>query len=657
MKTNIVVNKRHILLTLLLLVSIIALAAPKEKEKKVALIWGNSEYINGWKTLDQCVHDADTMASIFKSFGYDVLLLKDGNRAKMANSFNEFCKILKSADVAVFYYSGHATYVNGSYYLIPIDANLRDDPLINEFFPVEDIKNELIRRVGLSFLFFDACRNGTITKETETGTKKGYVTPPERKNTDSSKPSGCVSCFATEVGTETSAISARLSTFTKFLAEYISYRENFNELWGTIESKVAVKTNGKQTPVIEGVYTKEFMFNPKGTKKLEHKDSSKKIKYVTIIATNADYATISINIDGKQNKYTADDVIDLEVGKTYYYTIEANGYHAYANILEVTDDTPYRIEIELEEKRPATLELRDCTPGAAVFLDSVYRGDTPLRIDSYKGPHQLRLSKKGYVDYNLALILAEGRNQERIKLSKKIPWIFDFDREHDRMPGMCFTFSPQNQIGFEYFNIYKKSHFSIGFYLAASLDQLKSHFNKKIEYSKVVSPPELVWLEDDKGFMTPYNQIVTTISGCPDEYSEEIDPNHEVEQKEKSFMLMLNGGYLPSNGVMLQAGVGLAGIASILYMPCNYTITKKVYADRINGNILENPKPEMTAVRNDGGHWYKDGKYELSPATRLGLKVLLPFGSTSRLIIGAGYSYIILNNKYSSWDASLGFTL
>ncbi len=96
-------------------------------DKRVALVIGNSAYKNV-NRLKNPANDAATIVAVFKAAGFDsVDLRQDLNVVEMRRALREFGNKTRDADVAVIYYAGHGIELDGTNYLIPIDAALETD--------------------------------------------------------------------------------------------------------------------------------------------------------------------------------------------------------------------------------------------------------------------------------------------------------------------------------------------------------------------------------------------------------------------------------------------------------------------------------------------------------------------------------------------------
>src|SRR5262245_46059625 len=78
-----------ILAALAIAVSLTALAAPAQAEKRVALVVGNNDYKNVPKLL-KAVNDARTMGDTLKQLGFSVMVAENQNRQQFSETLLAF---------------------------------------------------------------------------------------------------------------------------------------------------------------------------------------------------------------------------------------------------------------------------------------------------------------------------------------------------------------------------------------------------------------------------------------------------------------------------------------------------------------------------------------------------------------------------------------
>src|ERR1700684_648005 len=99
-------------------------AAPVRADNRVALVIGNGAYVHV-PHLPNPTHDAKDVAAALRRNGFETILGTDLDQTGMQNAAIRFARAARTADVAVFYYSGHAMQYAGINYLVPIDAELQ----------------------------------------------------------------------------------------------------------------------------------------------------------------------------------------------------------------------------------------------------------------------------------------------------------------------------------------------------------------------------------------------------------------------------------------------------------------------------------------------------------------------------------------------------
>src|SRR4051795_10888735 len=138
---------------------------PAFAEKRVALVIGNSAYQKVAK-LPNPANDAAAMVAMLKAAGFDLVETRFNVAAnEMRKSLRDFAAKTRDADVAVVYYAGHGIELEGTNYLIPVDATLETDgdvldetlALDRALFAVEPAKQ-------LRLIILDACRDNPFAK-------------------------------------------------------------------------------------------------------------------------------------------------------------------------------------------------------------------------------------------------------------------------------------------------------------------------------------------------------------------------------------------------------------------------------------------------------------------------------------------------------------
>ena len=82
----------------------------------------------------------------------------------MQDASIRFAHEARTADVALFYYSGHALQFAGTNYLAPVDAILRDEADLKHMARVEEILADLQQAKNLRILVLDSCQTILLLK-------------------------------------------------------------------------------------------------------------------------------------------------------------------------------------------------------------------------------------------------------------------------------------------------------------------------------------------------------------------------------------------------------------------------------------------------------------------------------------------------------------
>jgi hypothetical protein len=120
---------RYVYLVVALLLVPILSSLAAAAEKRVALVIGNSAYIETAK-LANTRNDATDFGNALKRLGFDVLEGVDLDKRAMERLVRQFGVKVVGADIAFFFYAGHGLQVSGENYLVPIDAKLAQKAML-----------------------------------------------------------------------------------------------------------------------------------------------------------------------------------------------------------------------------------------------------------------------------------------------------------------------------------------------------------------------------------------------------------------------------------------------------------------------------------------------------------------------------------------------
>ena len=129
-------------------------------ERRVAFVVGNGAYKNV-APLPNPPIDAKAMAGVLRNVGFDVVEGTNLSRDKMTEKLLDFGKKAQGADVAVFFYAGHGIAINGTNYLLPVDADIKSemDVKLGAAINIDLTLDQTMSDAKVKLVFLDACRD------------------------------------------------------------------------------------------------------------------------------------------------------------------------------------------------------------------------------------------------------------------------------------------------------------------------------------------------------------------------------------------------------------------------------------------------------------------------------------------------------------------
>jgi hypothetical protein len=237
---------KKILLFLLLLISNLAFSS----QDKIALIMGNSKYIN-LGTLTNTTNDAKAIEKSLKEIGYKTRIVFDTNSVQARKEIRSFAIDSENASIAVLFYAGHGAQVFGENYLLPVDLDIpkRESDIQLSGLKVDDIINSIHSKVKVVFL--DACRdNPALIKSLSKGRGSypgGLAAPKNSSMSDSS--SGIFIAYSTDSGNiALDGEGKKDSPFTEALVKYIKEPISIDDMFSKVTKEVRQKTDNAQKP-------------------------------------------------------------------------------------------------------------------------------------------------------------------------------------------------------------------------------------------------------------------------------------------------------------------------------------------------------------------------------------------------------------------------
>ena len=228
------------------------LGQPAAAEKRVALVIGNSGYLNVAR-LGNPGNDASAMTETLKGAGFDVVeSRRDLKIAEMRRVFRDFANRSRDAEVAVVYYAGHGIEVDGTNYLIPVDASLEQDlDVYDEAFPLDRILVTIEPAKQLRLVILDACRDNPFAKTMKRTIGSRAISRGLAK-VEPSSPNTLIA-FASKAGSTASDGDSKNSPFTAALVKHIAKPGlDLRKAFGFVRDDVLKNTGNRQEPYVYG---------------------------------------------------------------------------------------------------------------------------------------------------------------------------------------------------------------------------------------------------------------------------------------------------------------------------------------------------------------------------------------------------------------------
>jgi uncharacterized caspase-like protein len=154
------------LIAALSIAGLLVSATVAKADKRVAFVVGNGAYKNVAQLPNPAI-DAKAMAKVLRNVGFDVVEGTNLTRDKMTERLLEFGKKAEGADVALFFYAGHGIAINGTNYLLPVDADVKSemDVKLGSAINVDTTLEQTMGDAKVKLVFLDACRDNPFASK------------------------------------------------------------------------------------------------------------------------------------------------------------------------------------------------------------------------------------------------------------------------------------------------------------------------------------------------------------------------------------------------------------------------------------------------------------------------------------------------------------
>lgn len=237
----------------ILLIAILALLPTlAAAEKRVALVIGNAAY-SRVAPLPNAANDSAAIAELLRKAGFDSVELRDNlGIGALRRALRDFSDRVRDADIAVLFFAGHGIEVNGTNYLIPIDAALdRDIDIEDEAVSLDRAIQLMEPARRLRLVILDACRENPFlramrrtlaTRSIGRGLAKVDVVA-----------SDTLVAFAAKAGSTASDGEGQNSPYTRALVKHLTTPGlDLRLALGRVRDEVLATTPDRQEPFVYG---------------------------------------------------------------------------------------------------------------------------------------------------------------------------------------------------------------------------------------------------------------------------------------------------------------------------------------------------------------------------------------------------------------------
>src|SRR5271169_3734070 len=238
---------------LTLLVSLFCLLFSGEAalaDKRVAFVVGNGAYKNVAQLPNPPI-DAKAMAATLRNVGFDVVEGTNLTRDTMTERLLEFGKKAQGADVAVFFYAGHGIAINGTNYLLPVDADIKSemDVRLGAAINIDLTLDQTMSDAKVKLVFLDACRDNPFAAKIKSNSATRSVSV-QSGLAEMKSGEGTLIAFATGPGqTALDGQEGTNSPFTRALIAHITTSGiEIQQAMTEVRAQVNEETNKGQLP-------------------------------------------------------------------------------------------------------------------------------------------------------------------------------------------------------------------------------------------------------------------------------------------------------------------------------------------------------------------------------------------------------------------------
>src|SRR6516165_4827957 len=208
---------------------------------------GNGAYRNAI-TLPNPRNDAEDVSAALERLGFEIIFGIDLDKSGMDDAAIRFARAAREADVAIFYYSGHAMQFAGYNYLMPVDAKLTDEADLRRMIRVDEVVADLQQAKNLRILVLDSCRDNPLADELKRSIGLTRSASMQRGLARIDSPQGMIVAYATQAGRTAADGAGRNSPYTEALLRHIEAPDEIGTIFRRVTADVYEATRHRQIP-------------------------------------------------------------------------------------------------------------------------------------------------------------------------------------------------------------------------------------------------------------------------------------------------------------------------------------------------------------------------------------------------------------------------
>ncbi len=348
--------------TLILLCQNILVHSIYAGEKRVALVIGNSNYMES--PLINPVNDATDIGASLQALGFRVEVATNLSHTQIQEKIQAFGEQLNKADVGFFYYAGHGIQAEGTNYLIPISTDMSNqNAIINEAISISSILQKMEQSGnGINIIVLDACRNNPLTRR--------FSQSPslEQGLAIVKAPSASFIAYATAPGNVAADGNEKNGLYTQYLLKNINIPgQTIEQLFKKVRGSVVQASNGAQVPWENSSLLGEFYF-------VELSESD------IALANNQDYSIEQYELD-------------------FWQSIQKNpSRDLYESYLKKFPQGSFTLTVrqKLKELGNGQLTISSNVFGDSIKINGDFRGTSKSTFSLEPGKYSIEISKLGF---------------------------------------------------------------------------------------------------------------------------------------------------------------------------------------------------------------------------------------------------------------------